>query len=302
MATMQDAFEAAKQVGDRVNLQRAYNNYASLLIQYGSDLRRARELAREGLELAEKGRGEGWLGWIRNTGAEVSLNLGELDEAEREVRASIHHAAAAGDQPLVGLASGILSWVLLWRGRPDDAKEALARARGILREMPEPQGDVVLERIDGELALALGREADALERLRRGAALADEYSVDLDSRVVLALIRLLVGIGRGDEALEALAILERGRSPLSRASVAIAQGLLASDPERAIEALSRAVQELEALGMRVDLGRTLLDLGRAKRAAGQDPREAFERARELFVACDAQLFLPEAEAELASGA
>jgi predicted ATPase/class 3 adenylate cyclase len=299
MATMQDAFEAAKQVGDRVNLQRAYNNYASLLVQYGSDLRRAREVAGEGLELAEKGRGEGWLGWIRNTGAEVSLNLGELDEAEQEVRASIHHAAAAGDQPLVGLASGILSWVLLWRGRLDEAKVALGQAREILRELPEPQGDVVLQRIDGELALALGRGDDALERLRRGASLAEQYSVDLDSRVVLALIRLLVGIGRRDEALEALAILERGRSPLSRACAAIAQGLLASDPDAAIESLTRAAEELEALGMRVDLGRALVDLGRALRAAGRDPREAFGRARELFVACDARLFLADAEAELA---
>jgi tetratricopeptide (TPR) repeat protein len=301
MSTIEDAFETAKQVGDRVNLQRAYNNYASMLVQYGSDFGRAREVALEGLELAEKGRGEGWQGWIRNTAAEISLNLGELDDAERSCRASVEHAMAAGDRPLVGLASGILSWILLWRGRLEEAATTLTRAREILREMPEPQGDTVLERIDGELALALGHEYEALERLRRGAELSGEYSVDLDPRVVLALIRLLIRQGKRDDAAATLAILERGRSRFARACVAIARGLLASDPDRGIESLTQAREELEALGMRVDLGRTLLDLGRAQRAAGRDPRDALERARELFVACDAQLFLPEAEAELGSG-
>ncbi len=257
METIEEAFETAKQVGERVNLQRAYNNYASMLVQYGSDLRRAREVALEGLELAEKGRGEGSLGWIRNTAAEVSLNLGELDDAEQGTRASIEHAAAAGDRPLVGLASGILSWILLWRGRPEEAQVTLTRAREILREMPEPQGEIILERIEGELALVLGREEDALDRLRRGAELADEYSVDLDGRVVLALIRLLLRQGKRDEAIAALAILERGRSPLSRAGVTVAEGLLASEPERAIELLTRAAADLDALGMRVDLGRAL---------------------------------------------
>jgi predicted ATPase/class 3 adenylate cyclase len=298
MRMIEEAFEAAKQVGERVNLQRAYNNYASLLVQYGSDLHRAREVALEGLELAEKGRGAGWLGWMGETAAEVSLNLGELSDAERGARASIEHATAAGDRPLVGLTSGILSWVLLWRGRLDEAREALARARGILREMPEPQGEVVLERIDGELALVRGREDEALERFRRGAELSDEYSVDLDPRVVLALIRLLVRRGERDEAVPALSMLERGRAPLTRACLGVARGLLASDPEPAIGELTRAVEELDGLGMRVDLGQALLDLGRAQRGAGEDPQQALGRARELFVACDAQLFLRERDAGL----
>jgi tetratricopeptide (TPR) repeat protein len=298
MATIEAAFEAAKEVGERVNLQRAYNNYASMLVQYGSDLRRAREIALEGLELAEKGRGPGWLGWITNTAAEISLNLGELDEAERGARGGIDHATTAGDQPLVGLSSMILGWTLLWRGRLDEAGEALTRAREILRDMPEPQGEGPLEWAAGELALEHGREEEALEGLRRGAALADEYSVDQEPRVVLGLIRLLVRRGERGEADRARAVLERGTSPFARACLAVGEGLLADDLEEAVRKLTKAVEHLDGLGMRVDLGQAMLDLGRAQRAAGRDPRDAFEQSRQIFVECDAQLFLPKVEVEL----
>jgi predicted ATPase/class 3 adenylate cyclase len=298
MATIEEAFGAAKQVGERVNLQRAYNNYASMLTYYDSDLRRAREIALEGLELAEKGRGEGWLAWILNTAAEISIALGELEEAERGVRVSIEHATAAGDQPLVGLSSGILGWVLLWRGRLEEAEEALSRSRGILSDLPEPQGELILERVDGELALARGRHEEALERLRRGTQLADEYSVDLEARVVLELIRLLMRRGKREEAERARAILEGGLSPFTRSCFHVAQGLLADDPNKAIRQMGAAVEDLDALGMRVDLGRALLDLGRVERRAGHDPRAEFVRAQELFRACDAALYLHEADAEL----
>jgi predicted ATPase/class 3 adenylate cyclase len=298
MTTIEEAFRAAKQAGERVNLQRAYNNYASMLVLYGSDLRRAREIALEGLELAEKGRGAGWLGWIGNTAAEVSLYLGELDDAEQGVRASIEHATAAGDRPLIGLSSMNLSWILLWRGRPVEAQDALTRARGIMREMPEAQAEITMEWIEGELALELGRDDKALARFRRGAALADEYSVDLETRVVLELIRLLLGRGEGEEAAQVHAILERGRSPFARACFEVAAGLLADDPDEAIQELTAAVEHLDALEMRVDLGRALLDLGRVQRRAGHDPGATFVRARGLFVACDAALYLREAESEL----
>jgi predicted ATPase/class 3 adenylate cyclase len=302
MQTIEGAFSAAKQVGDRVNLQRAYNNYASLLAHYGSDLRHAREIALEGLQRAEKGRGAGWMGWLRNTAAEISFNLGELDEAEQGVRLAIQHATAAGDRPLTGLSWGNLSWVLLWRGRLDEAQEALFRAREILREKREPQGEIVLERVDGELAVAQGRNDDALDRFRRGTALAAEYSVDQEPRVILELIRLLLRRGDREEAGQARAILRRGRSPFASACLRNADGLFAVKPHDAVADLENAVEQFDELEARVDVGRALLDLGRALRAAGRDPSDAFERSRSIFVACDAQLFVSEVEAEITHGA
>jgi predicted ATPase/class 3 adenylate cyclase len=301
MRTIEEAFSAAKQVGDRVNLQRSYNNYASLLAHFGSDLRFAREIALEGVERAEKGRGAGWLGWIRNTAAEISLNLGELDEAEQGVRMSIRHAMAAGDRPLTGLSWGTLAWILLWRGRLDEAQEALSRAREISREKREPQGEIVLDRIDGELALARGRDDVALDRFRRGVVIAAEYSVDQDPRVVLELIRLLLRRGEREEVAHARAILGRGRSPFASACLRHADGLLEDEPNDAIVDLEAAVERFDELGARVDAGRALLDLGRALRAAGRDPSDAFERGRRLFVECDAQLFVTQVDAEITLG-
>jgi hypothetical protein len=50
----------------------------------------------------------------------------------------------------------------------------------------------------------------------------------------------------------------------------------------------------------VDQARALLDLGRAERRAGEDPRRSFERAREILLDTGALLYVPEADAELAT--
>lgn len=230
---------------------------------------------------------------------EMQAVLSELNRTlERGLRSAIQHATAAGDQPLIGLSLVILGWVLLWRGRLEEAREALTRARKILHDMPEPQGKISLERIDEELALVLGRDEEALDPFRRGATLADEYSVDQDARVVLELIRLLLQLAEREEAEQTRAILERGHSPFARACLRVADGLLADDADDAVAELGAATERLEELGVRVDLGRALLQPGRALRDAGRDPREAFERARHLVIACDARLYLPRAEIEV----
>jgi class 3 adenylate cyclase len=68
------------------------------------------------------------------------------------------------------------------------------------------------------------------------------------------------------------------------------------DPEVVQEVVGRA---FDRLAEEVDRYEGLLDLGRAQRRAGQDPGEAFGRARELLLVCDARLFVPEVDAELA---
>jgi tetratricopeptide (TPR) repeat protein len=300
MATMEEAFQAAKEVGDRVNLQRAYNNFASLLVYNGSDLARAWEIILEGIELAERSRGSGWMGWIQNTAAEISINQGKLREGERRARVSIDHATAAGDQSLVGLSSMILAWALAWRGLLEPAEEAWTRGERILSDMPEPQATITLERVAAELAIAAGREDDALRQLELGANSASAYSVDQDPRVLMELIRVRARRQERSEADRARAILAGGGAPFSRALVEVANGLLEVDPAAAVASLRTAVGRLEELGMRVDLARALVDLGRAIRRAGGDPTSELARAREVLEACDARLFLPEVDAELRS--
>ena len=62
LATMEEAFAWRKEVGDPVNLQRLYNNFSSTLADCGSDFLRARAIGLEGLEMARRGGGLGWIG------------------------------------------------------------------------------------------------------------------------------------------------------------------------------------------------------------------------------------------------
>jgi len=79
----------------------------------------------------------------------------------------------------------------------------------------------------------------------------------------------------------------------------VARGLLAPGPNESVADFEEAVLEFERLGAKVDLARCLLDLARAQQGVGVDPRPAVERAASLLRECDANLYLPEAEAALA---
>jgi class 3 adenylate cyclase/tetratricopeptide (TPR) repeat protein len=301
LAIMEEAFHLAKEAGDPINLQRAYNNMASILTDFGSDFRRAQDIAREGLEFAKKGRGLGWMAWVGGTLGEISLRLGDLNDAEARTREAIENGAAAGDAPLVGMRHMVLARILLLRGRIDEAAVEAGLSAEILRDKPEPQAEIPLAGVSGFVAQAQGRDDQALEHLRRGADMASEYTVDADPWLLLELVRLLIRIGDHKEARLYRDVLARAEAPFAIANLRAASGLLADDPAAAGETLGEALELFESLGTRIDLGRTLLDLGRAQRRAGEDPEAVFTRARRLFLECDALLFVPEADAELAGG-
>src|SRR5262249_24928565 len=121
---------------------------------------------------------------------------------------------------------------------------------------------------------------------------------DQDPQALLDLVRLSLRRGDAAEAAEVRAVLDRGQAPFARACLVAADGLLATDPATGATLLRTAAERADALGIRVIRAQVLLDLGRVQRAAGQDPTAAFDEARDLLVACDARLFVPEAEEEL----
>jgi tetratricopeptide (TPR) repeat protein len=298
IATLEEAFVLAKEVGERLNLQRIYNNYASTLFQFGSEFTRAREVASEGVELGRRIGGMGWLAWIVGTRAEIDLALGDLAAAETGNREALEMALEAHDESLIALRYPIMAQTLLLLGRIDEAEAALAQAHELLGDDEEPQGEIPRSWTEGLLALVRGRREDAFAHLRHGTALAQRYSVDTVPQVLLELVRLCLDSGEREEAEALRASLGTAVSPLGQACADAAAGLLASDDADAIERLHAAADRFERIGARIELARTLLDLGRAERRAGLDPRPTFARARELLVACDARFFLPEVDAEL----
>jgi hypothetical protein len=193
----------------------------------------------------------------------------------------------------------VLAWILLLRGKLEEAEPLLVEATTYLEGSHEPQITLALNQVFADAARARGRDEEALAHLREGADVASRYNVDQAAPVMWDLIRSLLDHGELDEAARAREMLGRGEAPRTRAFAEAADGLMALDPNEAVRLLREACGHLEELGVRIDLARALLDLGRAERQAGIDGRPSFGRARELLVACDAGMFLPQAETELA---
>ena len=248
--------------------------------------------------MAHRGGGPGWTAWIAGTLTEISVALGDLPEAEEMARDTLEYAVSSGDAPLTGMRYVVLAWILLLRGKREEAEPFLAEAARYLEGNQEPQLRLGLSEMFADAAMARGDDDEVLAHLRVGAEVASRYNVEQGGPMMLDLIRSLLDRGEIDEARRAREVLGRGEAPRTRTFAVVADGLMAEDPNDAVRLLGEACASLEEIGVRIDLARALLDLGRAERRAGIDGRASFERAREILVACDARLFLPEAEVEL----
>jgi tetratricopeptide (TPR) repeat protein len=297
--TIERAYELAKEAGDMGVLLRVYNNLPSIVSVFGSDHRRAIDVLHEGIELAERAGAVGYLAWFMGTLSDATTELGLLEETEATERESIALAERAGDEPLRGIRLNQLAWVVFLRGRLDEAVALQAQAVPILEDNREPQAEVLVYETEAAIALAQGRDGDALERLRKGVELARGFTLDQAPMLFYELVQLLLRNGDRAEADGYRDLSAPGRAPAASAFGLAIEGLLEEDALRAVERLQRSVDAFDGLGMRLAQARVLVDLGHALERAGRDPRPAFERARDLFTACDARIYLPEVEALLA---
>lgn len=298
--TIEEAYRLAKETGDVTVLLRVYNNYPSIVSGFGSDFRRAIDILREGIELAERAGAVGNLAWLVGTMGDITAELGELKETERTEREAISLAEEAGDEPLRGIRLNQLAWVVLLQGRVGEAEASQRRSRVILEANPEPQAEVFVFVTEAMIAHAQGREAEALEHLRRGVEMAREFTLDQVPLMFYELVRLLLRMGDRTAADGYRDLSTPGRAPATKAFAVAIEGLLEADAAGAAELLRDATAEFERLGMRIAQARVLIDLGAALIRAGGDPRPSLERARELLVECDAKLYVPEVDALLAN--
>jgi hypothetical protein len=169
-----------------------------------------------------------------------------------------------------------------------------------LRDNPEPQSDVLVDVLSGWIAQARGRDEEAADHFRHGRGLLSDYGATMPAAASADLARLLVRTRGTAAAREAILDFTGEVSPASAAYGTLIRGLVEDDPRAAVSSLRDAAGRFEAIGMRVELARTLLDLGRAQQRIGEDPRSTFERARDLLVECGAHQYVPEAEELLAS--
>jgi class 3 adenylate cyclase/tetratricopeptide (TPR) repeat protein len=296
---IEKSYVLAQETNDLPLLLRIYNNLPAVLADGASDYRRAQALLLEGRELARKTASRAHEAWIVGSLGDVGTSLGTLPEAERYQREALDLARAVGDEPLVGMRLDGLARVLALRGNLDEAEMLADESRRILSANPEPQSEIYMHGLDALLADARGRDRDAIAAFERAVHVFSTYGAEHGPSTFLAFARLLVRMGEVDRAAE-LRGAGGADTPTARASATAIEGLVASDPSAAVAHLREAAEGFEATGERIELALVLLDLGRAERAVGQDPRTTLERTRDLLVACDARLYLPEAEAELAA--
>ena len=295
------AYELAMEVGvGSGGLGRIYNNYAS--IAGNAHPRRAVEVLREGLEMSRKAGAWQYVAWITGSLGDFEYLLGGLAEAEAFQRESIELARGVGDDPLLAMRTIALGQVLAVRGRLDEAQDAYDASGRLLIDNPEPQAEIIRRELAVMIARGRGDASAELAGLRAFADYADDSGVVLDwaPEVFMGIIRRAVELG--DRALA-----ERYRGPAAQGvfapSLAVGAhtaGILDPEPAEQGRLLGDAVDRYDELGLRILEALALMDLGRADARLGRDPRSSFEQARDLLIACDAQLYLPEAEEALAA--
>ena len=253
----EEAYRLAKEAGDVSVLLRVYNNFPSLMSTFGSDHRRALEVLHEGIELAERSGAHGYLAWLKGTLSDITTQLGDLEEAERIERESLALAEEVGDEPLTGIRMNQLASIVFQRGRLDDAEEIQRRSIPIQEANPEPQAAVFVFATEGQIALARGHVAEALEQFRRGVELSRGFTLEQGPALFYELVRLLVQTGDRASAGTYRDLSARGQALATRAYASAVEGLLEDDPERAVRRFDEAAAAFERLGMRIAEARML---------------------------------------------
>jgi tetratricopeptide (TPR) repeat protein len=258
-------------------------------------------ILREGLELARKARVVDSQSWLLGNIADTLVEAGDLQGAEVSALESVELARSLGNPRAVGLRMGTVGWLLVMRGRTDEAEAALREALEIEEIDPEPQSRIPLYLLESLIARARGDRELEVAHLREGIAYAGDSEVYQVEMLLLELIRNLVR-SNPEEARSALDRLERSAAvrTASVPSALVGRGLMAPDAREGVANFDEAATEFERLGHRIYLARCLLDRARARAEIGKDPRADVKRAVALLRECDARLYLSEAERALAA--
>jgi len=216
---------------------------------------------------------------------EMFRSYAQADERSRQAMELAERHGWASD-PAAGTACMALGTMLTWQGRLDEAEPWVQRAERTLTADAQPATGHVIRYLRGLLALARGRDADALAAFRAAEPLArrlaaPHYTVP---RARALLVHVLVRLGDTEGAEQALAELgdqdrEHGETRIATATLRLAQ----DDPRAAVTALAPVLDGAPAVLPWIGLGHAFLLEAIARDALG-DPAaagRALERALDL---------------------
>jgi tetratricopeptide (TPR) repeat protein len=303
---VEQSFEIAKEAGDLPFLLRSHNNLPRTLLDCRPDYPRARAILLEGLELARRTGRRDYETWILNNLSLSSLDLGNLDEAERFSVQCFESAARISYTIMMVAALHDQATVQLLRGNLQEARRLNEENVRLQGEIPvEFQAEPYEAVLKGRLAEALGTPEEAMARyVKTLDRLAGEMTTGYVEVAVFEAVRLLSREGRRAEAepyADRLREVANGR-PHAEAFSWWADGILADAARDAAVLFEKAAARFESLGRRIDLARCLLDLAEAQRQIGMDPRPTLTQAHGVIVETGANLYLPRVDAALAAAA
>jgi LuxR family transcriptional regulator, maltose regulon positive regulatory protein len=202
------------------------------------------------------------------TVANVTQRLGV---AEDRLRQAIAVAERVGwsEHAIAATANLSLAAVVLERGRLAESAALLDRAGRILAESPEPAAVVGLRHIQGMLAMAQGRSADAADSFVAGLRLTEGLRAEHFLAAILRQweLRARLRLGEVDHVRAALGGLEPGAQT---SNVVAHVCLLDGDPAAAAAAVAPVLDGSQpVLHVNVAIEAALLD-GRARAALGED--------------------------------
>jgi class 3 adenylate cyclase/tetratricopeptide (TPR) repeat protein len=165
---------------------RAYNNLAFQFFEMG-DVRADRDGRRESRRVAERAGDTAQLGFLWGAEALLGVQLGEWDDALRNI-SRILDAARSGGHYFEGLGHAMRALIRFARGDAPGAHIDLEAALPLVREAGDPQ--MVVPTLDIQLGIAWdeGRRADADRAARELLDIFGPRPVRLDSLIGLALV------------------------------------------------------------------------------------------------------------------
>jgi LuxR family transcriptional regulator, maltose regulon positive regulatory protein len=199
-----------------------------------------------------------------------------------------------GDDQAAGVAYAMLGWAMVNHGQLDEAETWLERARRTLRAEAEPAAAMNLHNARGVLALARGRDEQALSAFQAAERLAGTLATQhtLATRMRARLLQTQVRLGQFERVEAAIGGLDAGERASAEMRAALASLRLAQDdPQAATVALAPVIAGAVALHPSWVVEAFLLEaiardaLGHRAAAGG-----ALERALEL--AAHDRLLLP----------
>lgn len=295
------ALDAALTSGDQILVQRAYDHLSIGAVAQG-DHRALRRHSASSLQVAQELGAPSLEPWPRVRLAIADLLAGEWDAALRALAEVVTLAHRFGEARGRISVLGTYAWVLVHRGRNDEARQVLAEARQLAAPMREAQYNqfAFVAAAEGNLALAEGDPA--------GACVAAEQLQDLHGSWMPLLSAAVLGEARaraGDAAgVMRLARQFRGvRSSSTALPVALAdwiEGLAGTGgPNRSGDQLLAAVAVFDDLGMPFYAARARLGAASALMASGTQAAveharaalEVFDRLGAVVQARDARALL-----------